>query len=91
MRVFAAVMNIIKPMAVSCGAQVPIYIGLPSPGATCPHFGLKRGSYYELIRQGRIKSIVVARPGCKRGRRLLLYESVAQCLQNLAKAQEAAK
>jgi hypothetical protein len=72
-------------------SQRPEFIGLPSPGASCPFTGLKRGSFYQLIKEGCIKSFVVRRKGRLRGRRLVVYESLIEHLRSLASAQEAAK
>jgi hypothetical protein len=79
---------VIKPVVASTGAQVPTYIGLPPPGATCPYTGLKRGTFYQLIAEGHIKSFVLRRPGRRRGRRLVDYQSLIEHLKACASAQE---
>jgi len=82
---------VIKPVALSSGARVPEFIGLPPPGATCPFTGLKRGSFYQLIQEGAISSFVVRRKGRLRGRRLVVYQSLIEHLRGLASAQDAGK
>jgi hypothetical protein len=82
---------VIRPLAISSGARVPEFIGLPAPGAICPYTGLKRGSFYQLIRERSIKSFVVRREGRLRGRRLVVYQSLIAHLRSLASAQNATK
>jgi hypothetical protein len=70
------------------GAQPePEFIGLPSPGRACPYSGLKRGSFYSLIAEGKIKSFVLHRNGAARGRRLVSYRSLMDHLKRLEQEQ----
>ena len=51
------------------------WIRLPTKGQ-CPCTGLSRPFYYQLIRDGKIKSASLKRPGCLTGVRLVWLPSV---------------
>jgi hypothetical protein len=64
----------------------PATIRLPRPGDRCPHFGLSRTQFYDLIERGLIKSYTLKQPGRGRGVRLIDYKSVLEAITNQAEA-----
>ena len=60
-----------------------IWIRLPVQGH-CPHSGLSRATYYELIKDGRIRSANLRKPGALRGIRLVWLPSVMAYLDRFA-------
>jgi hypothetical protein len=61
----------------------PEFISLPAPGKVCGYCGLRRGSFYVLIKEGSIQSIVLRRKGAARGRRLIVFSSLRNYLRKL--------
>jgi hypothetical protein len=59
------------------------WIRVPTRGH-CPHAGLSRAAYYELIKDGKIRSASVRRPGALRGMRLVWLPSVMAYLDRFA-------
>src|SRR5271170_6947323 len=53
------------------------------------HFGIKRGTLYNLMADGKVKSVVLRRKGNVHGCRLFHLESVRQLLCCLVAEQEA--
>ena len=68
-----------------------IWVRLPRPGGRCPYTGLSRSGLFELVRasRGRIKSVVLKKPGAIRGVRLIHLQSLQSHLSNLAGLHEA--
>jgi hypothetical protein len=65
----------------------PEYIPIPRTGTKCPYCGLSRSGIYNLIRPTKangykavVKSSVVRLPGKNRGRRMVHYASMMDCL-----------
>jgi hypothetical protein len=65
----------------------PEYISIPHPGTKCPHSGLSRSGIYNLISATKangyrpmVLSTVVRLPGKKRGRRIVVRQSLMQYL-----------
>lgn len=65
----------------------PEYIPIPRPGTKCPHSGLSRSGIYNLISATKangyralVLSTVVRLPGKKRGRRMVVRQSLMQYL-----------
>jgi hypothetical protein len=63
----------------------PRWIRLPVRGH-CPETGLSRAAAYDLIRQGKIKSACIRKPGAIRGQRLVFLPSVLQFLDRCAES-----
>ena len=63
----------------------PAFIRLPKPGERCAWTGLSRGSLNDLILgpDPKVKSLVLARPGAKRGVRLISLCSLLDYLERL--------
>jgi hypothetical protein len=53
------------------------------------HFGIKRGTLYNLINEGKIKSVMLRRKGNVHGCRLIHLASVSQYLNQLLETQQA--
>ena len=51
-------------------------------------FGIKRGTLYNLMAEGKVKSVVLRRKGNLHGCRLIHLASVSQYLNNLLQAQQ---
>ena len=51
-------------------------------------FGIKRGTLYNLMAEGKVKSLVLRRKGNLHGCRLIHLASVSQYLNNLLQAQQ---
>jgi len=66
----------------------PRWIRLPVRGH-CPETGLSRAAAYDLIRQGKIKSACIRKPGAVRGQRLVFLPSVLELLDRLAEKETA--
>jgi hypothetical protein len=60
--------------------QHSIWIRPPTKGR-CPHTGLTRGTYYNLIARGVIKSSNVKQPGKLTGIRLIWLPSVLEYIE----------
>ena len=58
-------------------------IRLPTRGR-CPHTGLSRAAYYELIKASRIRTANLKRPGALRGTRLVWLPSIMTYLDRFA-------
>ena len=61
----------------------PRWIRLVTRGH-CPITGLSRAAAYDLIRQGKIKSACIRKPGAVRGQRLVYLPSVLELLDRCA-------
>ena len=59
------------------------WIRLPARGR-CPHTGLSRAAYYELIKASRIRTANLKRPGALRGTRLVWLPSIMTYLDRFA-------
>jgi hypothetical protein len=59
------------------------WIRLPTRGR-CPHTGLSRAAYYELIKASRIRTANLKRPGALRGTRLVWLPSIMTYLDRFA-------
>ncbi len=59
------------------------WIRLPTRGR-CPHTGLSRAAYYELIKANRIRTANLKRPGALRGTRLVWLPSIMTYLDRFA-------
>ena len=59
------------------------WIRLPARGR-CPHTGLSRAAYYELIKENRIRSANLKKPGALRGTRLIWLPSIMTYLDHFA-------
>jgi hypothetical protein len=59
------------------------WIRLPTRGR-CPHTGLSRAAYYELIKANRIRTANLKRPGALRGTRLVWLPSIMTFLDRFA-------
>ncbi|MEI6787405.1 MAG: hypothetical protein WCL49_02890 [bacterium] len=59
------------------------WIRLPTRGR-CPHTGLSRAAYYELIKASRIRTANLKRPGALRGTRLVWLPSIMSYLDRFA-------
>ena len=62
-------------------ASIPEFVEVPRPGQVCPWSGLRRGMIFQLIRQGRIRSVCLRQPGRLRGKRLVHLPSVLELLR----------
>lgn len=60
--------------------QAPEFFRLPSRGPD-PFFGLSRGYYYELERDGLLQMVRLRRPGTKRGVLLVPYAQTLQLVR----------
>jgi hypothetical protein len=69
-----------QPVAATWGVD-PEFIDLPGLEA---RFAIRRSNAYALISQGLIRSVVLRRKGCKKGRRLVNVQSVRQFLESLS-------
>ena len=67
---------------VSTAQTQPEWIRLPTKGH-CPFFGLSRGHYYQLINDGKIKSVSIRKPGSATGVRLVNFDSVKTFIESL--------
>jgi hypothetical protein len=65
----------------------PAYIRLPRPGNQCPHTGLSRTAIYGFLKKGLLKSRVIKQPGCRRGIRLVEYESLIAAIETVGVAE----
>lgn len=66
----------------------PLKPGRPEwlrPNKVPHYFGIGRSRVYELIAEGKIKSVSLRRRGQKHGTRLISYDSVSAYLESLAK------
>lgn len=76
----------------------PINVASPSYPTTLPEFGrwrdverlfgIKRGTLYNLIKEGKIKSVMLRHKGNVHGCRLIHLASVSQYLNQLLEAQQ---
>ena len=60
---------------------LPEFIEVPKPRQVCPWSGLRRGMIFQLIREGRIRSVCLRQPGRLRGKRLVHLPSVLELLR----------
>lgn len=56
------------------------WIRLPTRGL-CPYTSLSRATYYQLIKDGKIKSASLKKPGCLTGVRLVWLPSVLDYIE----------
>ena len=59
------------------------WIRLPTRGR-CPHTGLSRAAFYELIKANRIRTANLKKPGALRGTRLIWLPSIMAYLDRFA-------
>lgn len=59
------------------------WIRLPTRGH-CPHTGLSRAAYYELIKANKIRTANIRKPGALRGTRLVWLPSIMAYLDRFA-------
>ena len=59
----------------------PIWIRPPSKGR-CPHTSLGRSKFYQLISDGRVRSITLREPGSKKGVRLVELQSLLDYIES---------
>ena len=59
------------------------WVRLPARGH-CPHTGLSRAAYYELIRANKIRTANLRKPGALRGTRLVWLPSIMTYLDRFA-------
>jgi hypothetical protein len=57
------------------------FFRLPAPKKRDPFFGLSRGWYYKAAALGEIKMVALRQRGALRGVRLVVYDSVADCIR----------
>ena len=57
-------------------ASRPEWIRVPKTAKVCPHSGLSRSFFHELIRAGEIQSMSLRKRGAKHGVRLVSYDSL---------------
>lgn len=62
----------------------PFSIRLPRPGQRDPYTGLTRSALFALLKDGKVKSVSLKQPGCKRGVRLIDARSLVEFLSSLA-------
>lgn len=60
---------------------------MPLPGQIEPFSGLRRSLLYELAREGRIRTVLLRRPGAQRGVRLIEAQSLFGFLRKLCDEQ----
>ena len=70
------------PTATPAGNR-EIWIRLPKRGP-CPHTGLTRPFFYDLIKKGKIKTACLRKPGALRGVRLVWLPSVSAYVEKFA-------
>ncbi len=76
-----------------CEGQDPTdlaeWIRLPAPGGRCPRTGLSRGSLNDLVFADppNVRSVVLKKPGAKRGVRLIHWPSLRAYLEGLMNSQ----
>jgi hypothetical protein len=71
------------PKSAGDETYAPKWIRLPTRGR-CPHTGLSRAAYYDLIKAGRIRTANLKRPGALRGTRLVWLPSIMIYLDRFA-------
>ena len=54
----------------------PEWIRLPRTGEQCQWTGLSRSTLWQILKTGRVKTVVLRRPGTLRGARLILLDSL---------------
>ena len=59
------------------------WIRIPTRGH-CPHAGISRGAYYDLIKANKIRTASLRRPGAVRGMRLVWLPSIMAYLDKFA-------
>ena len=59
------------------------WIRIPTRGH-CPHAGLSRAAYYELIKANKIRTANIRKPGALRGTRLVWLPSIMAYLDRFA-------
>lgn len=78
----------IAPQTASAGAPSgifqPAYVRLPRPGTRCQFTGMTRTALYGLLKAGKVESRTVKQVGCKRGIRLISYQSLLAALEATA-------
>lgn len=71
------------PCSTDDGKYAAKWIRLPVRGH-CPHTGLSRAAYYELIQANKIRTASLRRPGALRGTRLVWLPSIMAYLDRFA-------
>lgn len=61
------------------------FLSLPRPRERCRFSNLSRTTLCELLDRGEIQGVTIRRPGATRGKRLIIKQSLADCLYGLAK------
>lgn len=65
----------------SAGMERPEWL---RPKQVPQHFGIGKSLLYELIAEGKIKTVSMRRRGAKHGTRLISFDSLAAYLESLA-------
>jgi hypothetical protein len=65
---------------------IPAYIRLPRSGQRDPYTGLSRTALFGLLKLGRVKSISLRQPGCRRGVRLIDVPSLIAAINSSGSA-----
>lgn len=60
---------------------------MPAPGQAEPLSGLRRNVVYDLLRSGKVRSVLIRKPGAVRGVRLIETASLLGYLRQLADEQ----
>lgn len=66
---------------------VPEFLRMPPPAGFEPFSGLRRGLLYELLREGKVRSVCLRKPGAQRGVRLIEAASLFGYLRKLCDEQ----
>ena len=64
------------------------FIRLPRPRDRCPLSGLSRTTLVELLDAGKVKGLIIRKPGSTRGIRLIVKASLLSYLHGLAEKQQ---
>ncbi|HOX57126.1 MAG TPA: hypothetical protein P5205_08270 [Candidatus Paceibacterota bacterium] len=62
----------------------PAFIRIPRAGTRDPYTGLTRTALFALVKDGKVKSISLRQPGCKRGVRLIDARSLVETISQAA-------
>ncbi len=73
----------LRETGLGTGSIRPEWLRLPKPGTACHYTGLTRTPMYGLIREGKVRSVVLRQRGKLRGIRLIDYASLIQFLREL--------
>ena len=72
-----------NPVCADAPLTRPEFLRLPRAGSKCPITGLSRTGIFLLIKAGVVKSVVLLRPGARRGTRLVNHNSLVGYLRRL--------